>query len=472
MDTRTIRAAVPILVALALLAPSSRGSDGDPAPVRVPDPARDASPERSGAGYRSVVTPNGATLPYRTVDGVKVFHLVAEEVRHEFAPGLVGRCWGYNGRVHGPTIEAIEGDRVRIYVSNRLPAPTTVHWHGLHVPNGMDGVAGLTQRTIEPGETFRYEFTLTQHGTFMYHPHHDEMVQMALGMMGMFVVHPRNPTEPPADRDFVYLLSEWAMKPGVERPDPNEMTDFNVLTFNAKVFPATEPLVVKRGDRVRIRIGNLSGMDHHPIHLHGHSFRVVETDGGRIPEAGRWPETSVLVPTGSTRVVEFVADNPGDWPIHCHMTHHTMTQMGHEIPNLIGVDQSDFDQAVFDAMARGRSTSSDAPTEIPMEMPKNSVSMLGGPGPFGYVTMGGMFAILKVRDGLETYADPGWYQHPAGTVAGPADPSELARDGVEVPPPAIEAAPAPRTDGAGAPPPPPRPEGSPTPSRHGHGGHR
>ena len=101
-----------------------------------------------GTDYRPVVTPNGATLPFRIVDGVKVFHLVAEAVEHEFAPGLVAHCWGYNGRVHGPTIEAVEGDRVRIYVTNRLPAPTTVHWHGVLLPNGMDGVGGLTQRAI------------------------------------------------------------------------------------------------------------------------------------------------------------------------------------------------------------------------------------------------------------------------------------------------------------------------------------
>lgn len=138
--------------------------------------------------YRPVITPNGTTLPWKIVAGVKVFHLVAEPVRHEFAPGLQGNCWGYNGRVHGPTIEAVEGDQVRIYVTNKLDAPTTVHWHGMFVPNGMDGVGGLTQRSIEPGETFCYEFTLRQHGTFMYHSHHDEMVQIALGMVGMFVV--------------------------------------------------------------------------------------------------------------------------------------------------------------------------------------------------------------------------------------------------------------------------------------------
>lgn len=382
-----------------------------------------------------VVTPNGVTLPHRVVEGVKVFHLVAEEVQHEFAPGLVARLWGYNGRVHGPTIEATEGDRVRIYVTNRLPAPTSVHWHGLHVPNGMDGVAGLTQRPIEPGETFRYEFTLTQHGTFLYHSHFDEMVQMAMGLMGMFVIHPKTPKNE-VDRDYAILLSEWAIQPGQDRPDPNEMIDFNVLTFNAKVFPATEPLLARTGERVRIRIGNLSAMNHHPIHLHGGSFRVVATDGGEIPEAGQWPETTVLVPVGSSRTIEFVASHAGDWALHCHMTHHTMNQMGHDVPNLVGVDQTAFDLAVMDTVARmaaGARTDEEraALAEIAAETPRNSIAMLGAPGPFGYITMGGMFTILKVRDELTSDSAQGWYAHPAGTVAGPATTDELERDGID-----------------------------------------
>ncbi|HYC78846.1 MAG TPA: multicopper oxidase domain-containing protein, partial [Planctomycetota bacterium] len=172
---------------------------------------RVATPGVPGRDYRPVITPNGATLPFKVVDGVKVFHLVAEEVLHTFAPGLDAHCWGYNGRVHGPTLEAVEGDRVRIYVSNRLPTATTVHWHGMSIPSGMDGVGGLSQRSIEPRETFKYEFTLTRHGTFMYHSHHDEMTQMAMGLMGMFVVHPRKPAGPPADRDYAILLSEWAI---------------------------------------------------------------------------------------------------------------------------------------------------------------------------------------------------------------------------------------------------------------------
>ena len=126
-------------------------------------------PGEPGKDYTPVITPNGSTLPYKVVGGVKVFHLIAEEVDHEFAPGLRAYCWGFNGQVHGPTIEAVEGDRVRIYVTNKLPENTSIHWHGLLVPSGMDGVAGLSQKNIAPGETYKYEFKLRQHGTCMYH---------------------------------------------------------------------------------------------------------------------------------------------------------------------------------------------------------------------------------------------------------------------------------------------------------------
>jgi manganese oxidase len=397
-----------------------------------PESPRPLPPGLPGDDYRPVVTPNGATLDWKIVDGVKVYHLVAEEVDHELAPGLKAKCWGYNGRVHGPTIEAVEGDRVRIYVTNKLPAPTTVHWHGVYLPNGMDGVGGLTQRVIQPGETFKYEWTFRQSGTLMYHPHHDEMTQMALGMMGMIVVHPRRP--PPeyrVDRDFAILLSEWHMEPGTLRPDPNEMTDFNVLTMNAKAYPGTEPLVCKAGDRVRIRLGNLSAMDHHPIHIHGHYFKVVATDGGGIPATAQLRETTVLVPTGSTRDIEFIADAPGDWPLHCHMTHHAMNQMGHGIPNMIGMKPGSLDKKIGALvpgyMTMGQTGMGDM-GEMGMGVPKNSIPMVGAQGPYGYITMGGMFTLVKVRETLGANGEAGPFKPPAGTVAQLARPEDLARD--------------------------------------------
>src|SRR5947208_11730699 len=221
------------------------------------DPKPTLPPGEAGKDYTPVITPNNISLPWKVIDGVKVYHLVAEEVDHEFAPGMRAKCWGFNGHVHGPTIEAVEGDRVRIYVTNRLPEATSVHWHGILLPNGMDGVAGLTQKPIAPGETFQYEFTLRQHGTHMYHPHFDEMTQMSLGLQGLFIIHPRNPTHRP-DRDFAILLNEWRIDPGTSRPNPNEMVDFNVFTMNSKAFPGTAPLVAKLGDHVKIRLVNLS----------------------------------------------------------------------------------------------------------------------------------------------------------------------------------------------------------------------
>lgn len=388
----------------------------------------------AAAAPTRVTVPNGRILPWAVRDGVKIFHLTAEPVRHEFAPGITAECWGYNGSTPGPVIEAFEGDRVRMYVTNKLPEPTTIHWHGILLPNGMDGVGGLNQPVINPGETFVYEFTLRQHGTFMYHPHFDEMTQMGMGLMGMFVIHPRESIGPRIDRDFSIMLSEWFIKPGARRPDTTVMNDFNLLTMNSRAFPGTEPLLVERGERVRIRLGNLSATDHHPIHLHGYSFLVTATDGGVIPNSARWPETTVLVPVGSTRDIEFVADAPGDWALHCHMTHHVMNQMGHDIPNAMGVETGDFDERVRkllpDYMTMG-AHGMGGMAEMGMPIPKNSISMRGGMGQFGVIDMGGMFTVVKVRDSLDDQSAEGWYQHPAGTVAALASAEQLREDGID-----------------------------------------
>ena len=201
----------------------TRSATAAAAPPHEATPATPAARSQTVAGTRelAVVTPNGSTLPWRIVDGVKVGHLIAEPVDHEFAPGLRATCWGYNGGTPGPTLEAVEGDRLRIYVTNRLPEPTTVHWHGIILPNGMDGVSGLNQKPIAPGETFVYEFTVRYPGTFMYHPHYDEMTQIALGMAGMFIVHPRRASGPRVDRDFVLMSHEWRLDVGAKRIDPN-----------------------------------------------------------------------------------------------------------------------------------------------------------------------------------------------------------------------------------------------------------
>jgi FtsP/CotA-like multicopper oxidase with cupredoxin domain len=395
-------------------------------------------PGKPGRDYTPAVVPNGETLDYRVVDGVKVFHLTAEPVRHEVADGLVINTWGYNGRVPGPLIEVAEGDRVRIYVTNRLPRQTTVHWHGVLLPCGMDGVSGLTQPPIPPGETYVYEFIFPDAGTFMYHPHFDGMTQEGMGLTGMILVHRRQPPGERPDRDFAIMLHEWSVAAGTGRPNPNEMTDFNVLTMNGRAMPGTEPLIAALGDRVWIRFGNLSAMDHHPIHLHGYAFKVIGTDGGWAADKDKLlPLTTVLVQVGSAKVVEFVADNPGDWLFHCHMTHHTMNQMGHDFPNMIGVDASGLD-ARIQRMIPGYMTMGTAGmmdmTRTGMPLPDNSIPMRGARFQFGQTIMGGMANVLRVREGLETYDDPGPYEFPEGTVSYRATPEQMRADGIEPPP--------------------------------------
>lgn len=377
-----------------------------------------AQGEAQGLPYTRVITPNGSTLPFTTEAGVKVFKLTVEPCRHEVAPGMVMNAWCYNGRTPGPTIEAVEGDRVRILVTNKLPEPTAVHWHGVILPSGMDGVAGLSQRPIPPGDTFAYEFALRQHGTQMYHSHGDEMVQIGLGTMGFFIIHPKERAEK-IDHDFALFLNEWFVQPGSANPNPNIMTDFNLFTFNSRAFPGTAPLVAKTGDRVRMRFGNV-GQECHPIHLHGHSFRIVATDGGEIPPSAQWPETTVHVCPGQTRDVEFVA-NAGDWAMHCHRRHHPMNAMGHDVPLMIGVKQGAVEGRIRsllpEYMAMGETGMHEHATMHGHGIPENTLPMMAGEGPFGPIGMGGMFTILKVRDELATDRDAGWYENPPGTVA-------------------------------------------------------
>ena len=380
-------------------------------------------PKAPGGGqpYRPVVTLNGWSAPFRINDGWKEFHLAAEPVTREFAPGMKANLWGYNGQSPGPTIEAVEGEKLRIFVTNRLPEHTTVHWHGVILPNGMDGVGGLTQPQIPPGKTFVYEFTATKSGTFMYHPHADEMVQMAMGMHGFLVIHPRDPEQHRVDRDYVFLVNAFDIEPGAATPKIATMTEFNIWSWNSRVFPAIDPIVARSGDRVRIRMGNLT-MTNHPIHLHGYAFHVTGTDGGWVPAAAQWPEVTVDLPVGAMRAIEFIADAPGDWAFHCHKSHHTMNAMGHGMPTMIGIDQRAAAERIAklipDYMVMGDKGMADMGA-MEMPLPDNTLPMMTGAGPFGALEMGGMFTVVKVRDGqaANDYRDPGWYRHPTGTVA-------------------------------------------------------
>ena len=375
----------------------------------------------SGRPYNPVVTLNGWTLPWRMKDGVKEFHLVAEPVVREIAPGMKANLWGYNGQSPGPTIEVVEGDKVRLFVTNKLPEHTTIHWHGQRLPNGMDGVGGLNQPQIPVGKTYVYEFTAKRPGTFMYHPHADEMTQMAMGMMGSWVTHPKDPGFMRADRDFVFLLNAYDIDPGSYTPKIATMMDFNLWAFNSRAFPGIDPLVCRLGDRVRIRIGNLT-MTNHPIHLHGHEFVVTGTDGGWTTPGSRWPEVTADIAVGQMRAIEFDATEPGDWAFHCHKSHHTMNAMGHNVPTMIGVDHRGVAEKILrlvpDYMVMGERGMADM-GEMEMPLPDNTLPMMTGTGPFGAIEMGGMFTTVKIRQGLarNDYKDPGWYKHPEGTVA-------------------------------------------------------
>ncbi len=375
----------------------------------------------SGRPYNPVVTLNGWTLPWRMNGGVKEFHLIAEPVVRELAPGMKAHLWGYNGQSPGPTIEVVEGDRVRIFVTNRLPEHTTIHWHGQRLPNGMDGVGGLNQPHIPAGKTFVYEFDARRPGTFMYHPHADEMTQMAMGMMGFWITHPRNPDFMKVDRDFVFLLNNFDIDPGSFTPKIMTMLDFNLFAFNTRVFPGIDPFVVRQNDRVRIRIGNLT-MTNHPIHLHGHEFVVSGTDGGWTAPGSRWPEVTADIAVGQMRAIEFDATEPGDWAFHCHKSHHTMNAMGHDVPTLIGVDHRGVAKKITslipDYMVMSERGMADM-AEMEMPLPDNTLPMMSGQGPYGAVEMGGMFTVLKVRSDQSrgSYKDPGWYKAPPGTVA-------------------------------------------------------
>lgn len=270
-----------------------------------------------------VVSPDVMELPFTLDNGVKVFHLIAEPVKRKIAPWKTIDCWGFNGFCPGPLIQANQGDRVRIVVENRLPESTAIHWHGMEIPYAMDGMPYLSQRPIPPGSQFAYEFTVHQNGTFFYHSH--SPMQQMMGMVGLFILHPQRAHAPAVDHDFGIVLQEWAVLPNNTVPNTANM-EWNWLTFNGAVSPMTTPLIVRLGSRVRVRFVNL-GMDHHPIHLHGHTFVVTGSEAGRQPETTWGPANTVLVGVAQARDVEFTANNPGEWMLHCHMPHHNMNSM-------------------------------------------------------------------------------------------------------------------------------------------------
>lgn len=314
--------AVPLLTGNSAVAgewaPSSTKSQSDPK-----------------SGYVPCVAPGIPTLPFQWDGNVKVFRLVAEPVVVQFQdmsnPHGLGKrdiyAWGYNGSMIGPTIEVVEGDTVRILFKNNLPDPTTVHWHGLHIPLNMDGVPEISQPAVMPGGEFIYEFTLEQSGTYFYHSHVMQAKQVGLGLMGFFIIHPKKPEAwQIVDRDYAYFLQTWMIRPGSPHPDTMEMSDFNYFTMNGRPGPDIVPMKARRGEKVRIRIGNLSMLTH-PVHLHGHTFKITDMGGGFLPPHQHLAANTINVSAAEVRVLEFEAKLLGKWLFHCHFMHHTMNDM-------------------------------------------------------------------------------------------------------------------------------------------------
>lgn len=281
-----------------------------------------------------VISPDLPSLPFILRNGVKCFELIVQPVQREILPGLYINAWGYNGSTPGPTIHVYPGDYVNIRVFNRLPESTSVHWHGLDVPNSMDGAPGMTTSPeIGPGEYFDYQFQINNPpGTHMYHAHLDAMRQEMMGLQGgLIILEPDQPGG--VHRDYFVMFQEFHVRkqpmrgytPGVYDLDPYNM-DYNFFTINGRCFPDTTPLEVCTGENVRIRLSNAMETAH-PIHLHGHQFYVTASDGNTIPPSQRLLRSNILVASGDTWDIEFSANNPGQWPFHCHIPHHMTNNM-------------------------------------------------------------------------------------------------------------------------------------------------
>ena len=271
----------------------------------------------------ATVDQGGQPLAFRQEGDTKVFELTAQPVRWQILPDVTVTAWSYNGMVPGPLIRVTEGDKVRIILHNRLPVPTTIHWHGIILPNGMDGVPDMTQPPVQPGQDFTYAFQVRQNGTYWYHSHFHSDVQLPVGLYGPLIIDPREATGPPPDVDQVIMLSEWRWLAGDTYPAmPMGGMDPNYFTINGKAFPLTQEIRLKQGQRLRLRFIS-AGQFMHPMHLHGPPFKIIATDGHPVPEAAQLTKDTVAVAPGERYDVEWVATEPGDWMLHCHIPHHT-----------------------------------------------------------------------------------------------------------------------------------------------------
>ncbi len=265
--------------------------------------------------------------PSLTDDGTKVFDLTTSVIDWNILPDEQVQAYAFNGQVPGPRIRVTEGDRVRVNVKNQLPEATSVHWHGLILSNEMDGPADVTQEPIEPGETFAYEFTAEQQGTYFYHSHKEPDRQQALGLYGALIVDPKDPSiEESYDYDLEYTiqLQEWLKKEGYTYPAMlMEGAMPNFFTINGKAYPETETIHMKVGEKVRLRFVGSNNNFVHPMHVHGGPFEVVQTDGNPVPEQAQILKDTINVGPGERYDVIWEAQEPGKWLVHCHIPHHT-----------------------------------------------------------------------------------------------------------------------------------------------------
>lgn len=277
------------------------------------------------------VTPDVQDLPSQMVNGAREFHVTASVFTQQLAtfPVRTAQVWGYNNSTPGPTAIAYEGEKIRFIVTNNLPEPTTVHFHGMHEPNEDDGVAGISQTNpIQPGQTYTYEFTPGHPGFFAYHAHTDDAKQELKGLDGAFIILPRQErASEHVDRDYAFTLqSFFFMSEGqpVEPFPPGG--EFNFHTMNGKTLDAASELPAKVGEKIRIRFYNASQLDH-SMHLHGFDMTIVSQNGHERPVAGRYAVTTVDEGPGNFFEVVFTPDKPGKWIFHCHFPHHTANAM-------------------------------------------------------------------------------------------------------------------------------------------------
>jgi manganese oxidase len=276
-------------------------------------------------GRYGLDTQGGRELPARIENGVKVFDLEASIIRWTILPGKTVDAYAFNGQVPGPRLHFRQGDRVRINVTNRMPESTSVHWHGLILPNVMDGPAEITQDPIQKNQTYHYEFTAVQSGTYFYHSHDHVDRQQALGLYGAMIIDP--PEADPslqADHDYTLMLQEWLLREGLTYPAmPMDGAQPNFFTINGRAYPATDTIPMRVGETLKVRfIGSGNGFIH-PMHIHGGPFVVVARDGETLPQSARFKADTINVGPGQRYDVIWTAQRPGKWLIHCHIGHHT-----------------------------------------------------------------------------------------------------------------------------------------------------